>query len=240
VLNLKGKTALVTGGSKGIGRAVARRLAHAGANVGICGRSEAVLMEALDGLKAEFDKDVLKLVALPADVRSEASVRELFLAVDREFGGLDILVNNAGIGIFRDLGSLEPEEWRNVIDTNLTGAYLCSHEALPRFRARGGGWVVNIASLASKNAFAGGAAYNASKFGMLGFSEAMMLDHRYEGVKVTTILPGSVDTEFGRGGQADWKIAPEDVAEVVASVLALPERTLVSHVEMRPSRPPKK
>jgi 3-oxoacyl-[acyl-carrier protein] reductase len=240
MLNLKEKSALVTGGSKGIGLEVARRLASAGANVAICGRSESTLGEALGKLKSEFHSNGLRLAALPADVRSEASVRDLFLAVDREFGGLDILVNNAGIGIFKDLGSIEPDEWRAVIDTNLTGAYLCSHEALPRFRARGGGWIVNIASLASKNSFAGGAAYNASKFGMLCFSEAMMLDHRYEGVKVTTILPGSVSTDFGTAGQADWKIAPEDVAEVVASVLAMPGRTLVSHVEIRPSRPLKK
>ncbi len=240
MLNLKGKSALVTGGSKGIGLAIAHRLARAGANVAICGRSEAPLASALEGLKREFPFNDLKLVALTADVRSEDAVRELFRAVDHEFGGLDILVNNAGVGIFKDLASLEPEEWKMVIDTNLTGAYLCSHEALPRLRARGGGWIVNIASLASKNSFAGGAAYNASKFGLLGFSEATMLDHRYEGVKVTTVLPGSVSTGFTPGGEADWKIAPEDVAEVVASILAIPDRTLVSHVEIRPSRPKKK
>ncbi len=240
MLNLKEKSALVTGGSKGIGLAIARRLARAGANVAICGRSEAALATALEDLRREFPPGTLKLVTLPADVRSEDAVRDLFRAVDQEFGGLDILVNNAGVGIFKDLASLEPEEWKMVIDTNLTGAYFCSHEALPRFRARGGGWIVNIASLASKNSFAGGAAYNASKFGLLGFSQATMLDHRYEGVKVTTILPGSVSTGFGESGEADWKIAPEDVAEVVASILAIPGRTLVSHVEIRPSRPRKK
>ena len=189
-MNLKEKSALVTGGSKGIGLAIARRLARAGANVAICGRSEAALATALEDLRREFPPGTLKLVTLSADVRSEDAVRDLFRAVDQEFGGLDILVNNAGVGIFKDLASLEPEEWKMVIDTNLTGAYFCSHEALPRFRARGGGWIVNIASLASKNSFAGGAAYNASKFGLLGFSQATMLDHRYEGVKVTTILPG--------------------------------------------------
>lgn len=239
MLNLNGKTALVTGGSKGIGLAVARRLAQAGANVAICGRSEAALASAIDGLRLDFPPDILKLGAFPADVRDVDAVRNLFLEVDSVFGGLDILVNNAGVGIFKDLASLEPEEWKKVIETNLNGAYFCSHQALPRFRARGGGWIVNVASLASKNSFAGGAAYNASKFGMLGFSEAIMLDHRYEGVKVSTVLPGSVSTDFGMSGRADWKIAPEDVAEVIASILAIPDRTLVSHVEIRPSRPRK-
>jgi NAD(P)-dependent dehydrogenase (short-subunit alcohol dehydrogenase family) len=239
MLNLKGKTALVTGGSKGIGLAVARRLAQAGSNLAICGRSSESLTNAIDGLRRDFLSDDLKLVALPADVRNEDAVAGLFRAMDSEFGGLDILVNNAGVGIFRNLADLEPAEWRTVIDTNLTGAYLCSHAALPRFRARGGGWIVNVASLASVNAFAGGAAYNASKFGLLGMAAAAMLDHRHDGVKVSTVLPGSVSTGFTSGGEADWKIAPEDVAEVVASILAMPERTLVSHVEMRPSRPPK-
>jgi NAD(P)-dependent dehydrogenase (short-subunit alcohol dehydrogenase family) len=240
MLNLKGKSALVTGGSKGIGLAVARRLAQAGANVAICGRSEEALSSAVEGLRREFPADILKLVAVAADVRSEDAVRDLFLKVDSEFGGLDILVNNAGVGIFKDLASLEPAEWKTVIETNLNGAYLCSHEALPRFRARQSGWIVSVASLASKNSFAGGAAYNASKFGLLGFSEAIMQDHRYEGVRVSTVLPGSVSTDFGMSGRADWKIAPEDVAEVIASILAMPERTLVSHVEIRPSRPPKR
>jgi NADP-dependent 3-hydroxy acid dehydrogenase YdfG len=173
-------------------------------------------------------------------VSERDSVARLFEWLDGQFGGLDILVNNAGLGIFKDLGALEPNEWRAVVGTNLDGAYYCIHEALPRLRKRGGGWIVNIASLAGKNAFAGGAAYNASKFGLCGLSEAVMLDHRYEEVRVTTILPGSVSTEFGHGGGAEWKIAPEDVADAVAMVLSMPARTLISHVEMRPSKPPKK
>lgn len=205
----------------------------------ICGRSGDSLDLAIDGLRRDFLDDDLKLVALPADVRDEDAVARLFQAMDSEFGGLDILVNNAGVGIFRSLADLDPQDWRTVIETNLTGAYLCSHAALPRFRARGGGWIVNIASLASVNAFAGGAAYNASKFGLLGMAEAAMLDHRHDGVKVSTVLPGSVSSGFSSSGEADWKIAPDDVAEVVALILSMPERTLVSHVEMRPSRPPK-
>jgi NADP-dependent 3-hydroxy acid dehydrogenase YdfG len=123
---------------------------------------------------------------------------------------------------------------------NLNGAFYCSHEALQRLRNRGGGYIVNISSLAGKNAFAGGAAYNASKFGLNGFSEAMMLDHRYDDVRVSWVMPGSVDTDFGGGaGSSDWKIAPEDVAEVVATLLRMPQRTLISRVEMRPSKPRK-
>jgi NADP-dependent 3-hydroxy acid dehydrogenase YdfG len=135
---------------------------------------------------------------------------------------------------------MEIAEWRQVLGTNLDGAFHCVHAALPRLRRRGGGWIINISSLAATNAFAGGAAYNASKFGLRGMIEAVMLDHRYEGVKVSSILPGSVSTGFGDGGPAEWKIAPEDVADAVAFILAMPERTLVSHMEIRPSRPPRR
>ncbi len=239
-LNLKGKTALVTGGTRGIGRAVAERLLEAGASVAICGRSAEGVERAVEEMRARFSRETLKLEGKAADVGSEAAVRELFGWLDGGIGGPDILVNNAGVGIFKDLAELTPGEWNLVIGTNLSGVYHCCHEALPRMRQRGGGWIVNVASLAGKNAFAGGAAYNASKFGLCGMSEAVMLDHRYEGVKVTTVLPGSVSTDFGRAGKADWKIAPEDVAETVAMILAMPERTLISHVEVRPSRPPKR
>lgn len=239
-LNLQGKTALVTGGSRGIGRAIAERLLLAGASVAICSRDAAGVDAAVAEMRAKLTSGGLKVEGKAADVGNEKQVRELFDWLDLGLGGPDILVNNAGVGIFRDLAALTPEEWQAVIGTNLTGVYHCCHHALPRMRARGGGWIVNISSLAGKNAFAGGAAYNASKFGLCGMGEAIMLDHRYEGVRVTTILPGSVSTGFNPAGVADWKIAPEDVAEAVASVLAMPERTLVSHVEIRPTRPPKK
>ena len=238
-LNLQGKAALVTGGTRGIGRAVAERLLAAGCAVAICGREEEGVKRAVAEIRTTISDQTLKIEGKAADVGSEPSVRALFEWVDETVGGPDILVNNAGVGIFGDLAQIEPGEWSKVIGTNLSGAYHCCHHALPRMRRRGGGWIVNIASLAGKNAFAGGAAYNASKFGLCGMSEAVMLDHRYEGVKVTTVLPGSVNTEFGRGGGGDWKIAPEDIAETVAMILAMPERTLISHVEMRPSRPQK-
>jgi len=233
LLNLQGKTALVTGGSRGIGLAVARRLIEAGARVAICSTRKETLQPALDSLGPCAVGEV-------CDVRDDKQVENLFGFLDRTLGGPDILINNAGVGVFKDLPSLEPAEWDRLIGTNLTGVYLCTRQAVLRMRQRGGGFIVNISSLAGKNPFAGGAAYNASKFGLNGMSEAIMLDHRYESVRVSTVLPGSVNTEFGRSGPADWKIQPEDVAEVVAMILALPERTLVSHVEIRPSRPPRK
>ena len=166
----------------------------------------------------------------------------MFEFVDREAGGLDVLVNNAGLGIFAKASRLGVEDWDKMIQTNLSGAFYCSREALSRFESRGAGYVINVSSLAGKNAFAGGAGYNASKFGLVGFSEALLLDTRYDNVRVSTILPGSVATEFnGKEGSADlgqdWKVHPEDVAAVVRSLLAMPERTTVSQVEIRPAKP---
>ena len=137
------------------------------------------------------------MVGKAADVRSSTEVESFFQFVDRELGELDILVNNAGIGVFKSTAELSVEDWTKTLETNLSGAFYCSREAVSRMRNRKGGYVINIGSLAGKNAFAGGAAYNASKFGLNGFSEAMMLDHRYEGVRVSCVMPGSVDTEFG-------------------------------------------
>ena len=239
-LNLKGKTALVTGGTKGIGEAIVRRLLSAGDNVALCARETNRLHSTIQQLRSDFAALPVKVDGKSADISSESAVRALFEWLDAGLGGPDILVNNAGVGIFKDLAAMSPLEWESVLGTNLTGVYNCCHHALPRMRQRGGGWIINISSLAGKNAFAGGAAYNASKFGLGGMSEAIMLDHRYDGVRVSTILPGSVSTEFGSSGPADWKIAPEDVAETVAMVLGMPERTLISHVEIRPSKPPRK
>lgn len=233
--HLEGKVAVVTGGSRGIGRAIAERLLRDGARVAICSRSVAAVNQAVRELE-EATGGIVDGQA--ADVSDLDQVRALFRFVDQRFGGLDILVNNAGIGIFASVAELTPDEWRRTIATNLTGVYYCCHEALPRFRNRGGGFVINISSLAGKNAFAGGAAYNASKFGLNAFSEALMLDHRYENVRVCYVMPGSVATEFGsRSSDQSWKIAPEDVADVVSFVLRMPARTLVSRVEIRPSKP---
>jgi 3-oxoacyl-[acyl-carrier protein] reductase len=233
---LEGKIALVTGGTRGIGRAIAERLAAEGVKVAICGRRK----ETAESAAREIGGQVF---GAGADIRNIDEVRALFSAVDRQFGGLDILVNNAGEGIFRKTGEMTPEEWQRVIDLNLNGAFYCAHEAVQRLRTRGGGFIVNVSSLAARNAFSGGAAYNASKFGLNGFTEALMLDHRYDGIRVSTIMPGSVATEFNHHSGPDsddsWKIAPEDIAEAVVLVLKMPARTIVSRVEMRPSQPRK-
>ena len=164
----------------------------------------------------------------------------MFTWIDRELGNLDIVVNNAGVGVFKSTAELSVEDWQKTVETNLSGVFYCCREALRRLKQPAGGYIINISSLAGKNAFAGGAAYNASKFGLNGFSEAMMLDHRYEKVRVSYVMPGTVNTEFSSGAaRVDWKIAPEDIGEIVLMLLRMPERTLVSRVEVRPSRPVK-
>jgi len=234
---LTGRTAVVTGATRGIGFAIARALGNAGATVAICGRSQASVDDAVRRLTDESKGKVMGKVA---DVRESTDVAALFGWVDGETGGPDILVNNAGVGIMKSTAQLTVEDWQETMETNLSGAFYCSREALARMKNRGGGYIINIGSLAGKNAFAGGAAYNASKFGLYGFTEAMMLDHRYDNVRVTHIMPGSVDTEFGGGSaRADWKIAAEDIGEIVLMLLRMPERTLVSQVEVRPAKPRK-
>jgi len=160
----------------------------------------------------------------------------------RRFGGLDILINNAGVGLFRSVADMSPDEWHLVIDTNLTGVFYCCHAAIPHLRARGESWIINISSLAGKNAFVDGAAYCASKAALNQFSEALMQEVRYDGIRVSYVMPGSVSTDFGgRGaGKADWALHADDVARVVTDLIAHPARSLASRVEMRPARPPRK
>jgi 3-oxoacyl-[acyl-carrier protein] reductase len=190
---LTGRTAVVTGATRGIGFAIARALADAGATVAICGRDQQGVDEAVRRLTNESQR---KVVGKAADVRTSTSVAALFEWLDSETGDPDILVNNAGVGLMQRTAELSVEDWQQSIETNLSGAFYCSREALGRMKNRGGGYIINIGSLAGKNAFVGGAAYNASKFGLNGLSEAMMLDHRYDNVRVTHIMPGSVDTDF--------------------------------------------
>lgn len=230
------RVAIVTGGTRGIGFAIAERLAKEGAKVAICGAKQETTERAVERLAV-----ITEAYGEAADVSNYADVKRLVANVKSRFGAVHILVNNAGIGVFRSISELSPAEWDRMIAINLSGAYYCSHETLPIFRQQGAGDIINISSLAGRNPFAGGGGYNASKFGLNGFSEAMMLDHRNDGVRVSYIMPGSVDTEFGGpGGQStsDWKIAPEDIAEVVSTLVGMPRRTTVSRVEIRPSRPP--
>jgi NAD(P)-dependent dehydrogenase (short-subunit alcohol dehydrogenase family) len=235
-LLLEGKRAVVTGGTRGIGRAIAEALLGAGASVAICARSAQDVESAVTELAVRSKS---KVIGKAADVSKKEDVAKLFTFVDQELGGLDLLVNNAGVGVFKTTAELTADDWQRTIDTNLTGVFYCCHEALPRLRNRKDGYIVNISSLAGKNAFAGGAAYNASKFGLNGFTEAMMLDHRHEGIRVSCIMPGSVATGFGSGNQADWKIAPADIAEIVLMLFRMPARTLISRVEVRPTNPNK-
>jgi 3-oxoacyl-[acyl-carrier protein] reductase len=249
--SIENKVAIVTGGTRGIGRAIASRLLADGARVAICGIRQKSVDDALDFL-APPDHPTTRdrVLGMAADISKLEDVRRFVSAVTGQFGAIDILINNAGVGLFRSVADLTPEEWQRMIGVNLTGAYYCCHEILPIFIQRGGGDVVNISSLAGKNAFAGGAGYNASKFGLNGFAEALMQDHRNAGVRVTTIMPGSVDTEFGGSsgtgsssrapGSNAWKIAPDDIAEIVVNVLRMPRRTTISQIEVRPSRPPGK
>ena len=235
---LSGKIAIVTGGTRGIGRAIAERLLQEGASVAICGRSSRSVAQAI-GEMSKISSG--KVFGEAADVSKPDEVRRFFQSVDTHFEGLHILINNAGVGIFRRVAELSPEDWHKMIDLNLSGVFYCCREALARFNNVGGGYIVNISSLAGKNAFSGGAGYNASKFGLNGFSEALMLDHRYENIRVSYIMPGSVDTEFNsaESKHAGWKIAPNDVADIVMALFRMPERTLVSRVEMRPLKPRK-
>ncbi|MBV8728726.1 MAG: SDR family oxidoreductase [Acidobacteriia bacterium] len=238
--SLVGKIAIVTGGTRGIGRAIVERLLEDKVSVMFCGRTRESVDRTLNALVNSGGQ----VCGQVADITSPEAVSQLFEAADRAFGGLDILVNNAGAGIFHKVAEMSIDDWRRNIDLNLNAAFYCSREALARFLPRGGGFIVNISSLAGANAFSGGAGYNASKFGLNGFSEAMMFDHRYDNVRVTYVMPGSVDTGFSGGpsnrtGDTSWMIRPEDVAEMVACVLRMPGRTTISRVEMRPSRPKK-
>jgi 3-oxoacyl-[acyl-carrier protein] reductase len=232
---LDGKVAVVTGGNRGIGRGVAEGLAREGAIVALTARDG----EAAERAAREIGHGAL---GFGCDVRKPDHVQRLFAEVTRAAGGADILINNAGIGIFGPAADMTFEDWRAVIETNLNGVFYCCHEAIPQMRKRGGGYIFNVSSLAGKNPIAGGAAYNASKFGLNGFSEALMMEVRYDGIRVSYLMPGSVATEFGRGARdkQDWALRPEDVAEVVLDLLRSPARALYSRVEMRPSQPPRK
>ena len=238
--SLNGKVAIVTGGSRGIGLAIARALVHDGVQVAVTGRSAAHLSAARAQIEAAGPG---KVETLQADVRRSQEITRAIDATAARFGGLDILINNAGVGIFADVAAMTVEQWDEVIDTNLTGVYHACHAALPHLKKRGGGFIINISSLAGKNPFTQGAAYCASKAGLNAFSEALMQEVRYDNIRVSYVLPGSVATAFSSGDDQkgkDWKISPDEVAEVVVDLLRLDSRSLASRVELRPSKPPRK
>jgi NAD(P)-dependent dehydrogenase (short-subunit alcohol dehydrogenase family) len=238
--SLRGKVAMVTGGSRGIGLAIARALVADGASVSVTGLHDVSLSAARPHIESAGPGAV---ETLRADARRYDDVDRAIAATVGRFGGLDILVNNAGIGIFVDVASMTAAQWSEIIDTNLTGVFNACHAAIPHLRRRGGGSIVNISSLAATSPFVHGAAYCASKAGLNAFSDALMQELRYDDIRVSCVLPGSVATAFGAGDSsrgADWKVAPEEVADVVVGVLRHPRRSLPSRVEIRPTKPVKK
>ncbi len=238
-MTFQGRSAIVTGGSRGIGLAVARALVAEGVNVAVLARNA----DALSRARAHAESaGPGRVEALRADVGDYADVERAVAAAVARFGGLDYVVNNAGVGRFASVADTLPAEWAEVINTNLTGVFHMCHACIPHLRARGGGFIINISSLAGKNPFKDGAAYCASKSGLNAFSEALMQEVRYDNIRVSYILPGSVATGFsGRepAGGAEWKIAPEDVSVVVLDLLRMDPRSLPSRVELRPSKPRK-
>jgi 3-oxoacyl-[acyl-carrier protein] reductase len=235
-INLTNKIAIVTGGSRGIGRAIAESLVTAGARVIITARHEDEIAQTVSQLNTLGPGVASGQVC---DVRDYSQVKSVFANLE----GLDILINNAGIGIFASVESTTVEDFRAVLETNVFGVFYCCHEAIPLMKKRGGGYIINISSLAGTNAHPEMAAYNASKFGLNGFSEALMQEVRHDGIKVSYIMPGSVNTEFGGdepSNEKSWQLQPSDIAQVVMDLLEHPQRSLPSRVEIRPSRPPKK
>ena len=235
-----GKVALVTGGSRGIGLAIARALVERGVQVAITATSDATLHAGEAALKEVSAAG--GVLPIRADVRRHDQVEQAIDTAVQHFGGLDVLVNNAGVGVFRSVADMSVEEWHRVIETNVNGVFYSCHAALPHLRTRGGGWIINVSSFAGVNSFSEGAAYCASKAALNAFSESLMQEVRQDGIRVAYVMPGSVRTDFmGTPGQNDeWKLAPDDVAQVVVDLIAHPSRSLPSRVEIRPSRPPRK
>ena len=236
--DLSSKIAVVTGGTKGIGYGIAEALAANGASVFVCGRKEADVVSASERLSRSGTAS-----GTVCDVRREDDVKAMLSECARVFGGVDILINNAGIGYFgKTVEELSGEEFRQTIETNLSGVFYACHYAIPLMKQRGGGYIINISSLAGQNAHPKMAAYNASKFGLNGFSEALMQEVRHDKIKVSYICPGSVNTDFGgdtAGDEKAWQLQPVDIAEVVIDLLNFERRALPSKIEIRPSIPPR-
>jgi len=235
--NLANKVAYITGGSKGIGYGIAKTLLSNGMKVAITSRTIAAAAQAAESLS----KDPSKVLALESDVRSLAAETKAVKAATDHFGNLDVLVANAGVGHFASIESMTEEDWKDTIDTNLTGVFNTVKAGLVALK-KSKGYIITIASLAGTNFFENGAAYNASKFGLVGFTQAIMLDLRKQGIRVTTIMPGSVATHFNNHipNEADaWKIQPADIGQLVADLLNMNSRTLPSKIEIRPSIPGK-
>ncbi len=237
-MNLEGSRCVVTGGSTGIGLATARQLAAAGGRVAICARTA----ETLEAAATELRETGAEILSLRVDVSQEEEVDSLVRAVNEAWGGADLLVNNAGIGVFGTFVDLDIDDYDRVFGVNVRGLFLCSRAFAPGMVEQGGGVIVNVASLAGKNAFAGGAIYSASKHAVMGMSKSMMLDLRPHGVRVLTVCPGTVYTPFfDRVDQfnpvEERSLQADDVAEMILHVVRLSERATVSEFEIRAVNP---
>lgn len=231
--NLTGKVAIVTGSTKGIGLAIAERLVNEGASVVVSARTEGDVRQTAERLGEGA-------IGIPCNVADPQQCQRLVDETVERLGRLDVLVNNAGFGILKPMTELTVEEWRAQIDVNLGGVFYCSKAALPHLSASGDGFIINIGSLAGRNPFAGGTGYNASKFGLVGMTEAMMLDVRYDDVRVCMVMPGSVNTYFNEREQAaerTWRLQADDCALAVVQMLDYPQGAHVSRIEMRPAQP---
>lgn len=238
-MNLENKVAVITGGTKGIGYAIAETLLKNGANVFICARDKFEIKRALERLSeyGNVDGEV-------CDVRSEAQVEMMLKECVRVFNVVDILINNAGVGFIGEtVEEMSPDKFQQTLETNLFGVFYACHHVIPILKSRGGGYIINISSLAGQNPHPKMAAYNASKFALNGFTEALMQEVRQDEIKVSYICPGSVNTEFGGDEPSDekaWQLQSEDIAQTVLNLLKMKPNALPSKVEIRPSKPPKK
>lgn len=235
---LNNKVAIITGGSKGIGYSVAAAFLEQGMRVAITSRSQQSADKAVQSLGADSEK----LLGIQSDVRNFKDEQTVVAKVIEKWGQVDVMIANAGVGHFAPIQEMSHQQWNDVIDINLTGVFNSTKASLDAL-IQSKGYLITIASLAGTNFFARGAAYNASKFGLVGFTQAVMLDVRQEGVKVTTIMPGSVATEFNNRQPSDadaWKIQPEDIGKLCVDLLTMPARSLPSKIEIRPTMPPKK
>lgn len=236
--SLQNKVALITGGSKGIGYGIAQAMLAEGMRVAITARSQKSADSAAERLRKSGKGEVLPLAA---DVRDGKSQQKAVDQIISKWGGVDVLIANAGIGYFGSIETLTTEDWNETIDTNLTGVFHSVKACLEPLK-KSKGYIITMASLAGTNFFAGGSAYNASKFGLVGFTQAIMMDLRNHGIKVSTIMPGSVATNFNNASPSEadaWKIQPEDIGQMVIDLLKLNPRTLPSKIEVRPSIPGK-
>lgn len=237
-MELKNKVALITGAGKGIGRAIALALAREGASVVVTSRT----MSDLQSLAREIGNLGRKALPITADLSRESEIKSMIEGAMQKFTSLDILVNNAGLGRFARIEEFSTLDWDDMFEVNLRGMFICTREALPYLKKKPESFVVNIASLAGKNAFVGGAGYAATKWGVLAFSKCLMLEERNAGVRVLAVCPGSVDTRFFNHPslpkpKREKILQPEDVAQTVVQAIKLPQRAMVSEFDVRPTNP---